>query len=101
MEVPTTNVSELSRGRMVIRILQIISPTFFWIRLQGSQNAFEKLREELNWKMNKYHKRFIFWPDQLQYGSLVAVKNNGKWERGIVALIEGNTVIVSLRDWGE
>lgn len=98
MEIKSIDALLLTRGPLAIRVVEVESPGRFWIQVENGREALKKLQEDLEYKMGK--KRSMIWPHHVRTGTIVAVKRNGRWERGVVGAIRGQQVTVELKDWG-
>ncbi|KYM98523.1 hypothetical protein ALC62_10764 [Cyphomyrmex costatus] len=101
MEIQAINTRQLSRGPLNIKIIKVISPTYFWVHLNPTRRYLEELLEDLTRRMTRKGRLLRHNPDHVIPNELVAVCEGRMWQRGIVVQRErGNMVTVALRDWG-
>lgn len=101
MGIQNVDTRALTRGPLEAKILRIESPSRMWIHLKNSEGGFKDLLEELSWWMEHRRRRLIMWPSCVYEGALVALKVNGKWQRGeLTRVINDDLVKIALRDWG-
>lgn len=111
MEISHIDTTKLTRGPLEVTIVEVESPSSFWVRLTNSREDFIELLEDMEYKMSrKYQTHTVFFPKP---GLLVAVKAESKphytglipeermpWNRGMVEEVNGEETTVLLKDWG-
>lgn len=99
--ISTIDVRELRRASILVTILKVISPTYFWVRYQD-QRDFNEMMEELQLRLRRRGNTLMMWPNQIKEGSTYAIQmDDGTWQRGILTGKLGNgNVTVALRDYG-
>ncbi|XP_028047214.1 tudor and KH domain-containing protein-like [Monomorium pharaonis] len=91
----------LTRGSLRVRILKVDSPTLFWVQIDHARKDLEELIDDLTGRMTRRGASLRLWLHHAFVGTVVAVKEGKKWQRGIITKIEeGSQATVALRDWG-
>jgi len=99
--VGTIDTHRLSRAPLEVRVLEVESPTLFWVKLKNGEGEINELLEYLSIRMKRIGKNLTLPPDQVEIGTHVAVKEGRRWQRGVVTEVTSHTdVTIHLRDWG-
>ncbi|KAL0098790.1 hypothetical protein PUN28_020737 [Cardiocondyla obscurior] len=92
---------QLTRSPLEVQVLEVESPTLFWVKLKNGEGELNELLRYLTLRMTRIGKNLTLAPDCVEVGTLVAVKEKGRWQRGIVTEVTSHTdVTIHLRDWG-
>lgn len=102
MEPLPIDTESLTRSRLEVFILRVVSPLLFWVRLKNSDRDLQELEEELALRMSRRSRFLICFPDDLKLEMDVVVKDRNTWRRGWVEKISrpSNMVRVRLGDYG-
>lgn len=95
------NTAWLTRPRLRVRVVNVASPTLFWVQPETSRKDLEEMLAELEWWMARPGKPRTFWPWRMELGANAAVKHGKRWQRGTITGLGDNHVIVQLKDWGQ
>ena len=102
MEIACINPRFLPSSPLDCKIVNVLSPTLFWVQLIERKEAFENLLYRLQCKMTLRKSRHLRHQiDHVTLGELVAIQEESRWQRGVVLAIHGDgSISVALRDWG-
>ena len=70
-----------------IEVLEVFSPSFFWVQLRRNLPKYKKFMDDLNAFYEKKHWRYKILPMFLEKGLNVACIHSKKWQRGIVKTV--------------
>jgi len=87
MEPSPIDTGKLTRSRLEVIILRILSPLLFWVRLKNSDKDLQEMEEELTLRMTKRNKFLICWPEDIKVGMNVAIRGDDCWRRGWIEKI--------------
>ncbi|KAL0128574.1 hypothetical protein PUN28_003729 [Cardiocondyla obscurior] len=99
--IPTINTYHLTRSFLEAMVLEVESPTLFWVKLKNGQDELNELLDYLTMRMKRIGTKLTMAPDRIHVGTLVAVKEGRRWQRGIITEVTSHTdVTIHLKDWG-
>nr|XP_033327722.1 tudor domain-containing protein 5-like isoform X6 [Megalopta genalis] len=82
-------------------VVEVFTPSFFWIQLRKKQKAFKKFMNDLNHFYVAKHEDYIIPPVVLEKGLNCACIYNGIWHRGIIKAVKPDLqVTVMFYDYG-
>lgn len=97
------DIEKLTRRRLEVKVLRVESPLLFWVRLKTGEKNLRELLGELQFHMSRRARFLSCWPDQIQEEEAIAIKEGGRWQRGLITRVnrEKGRALVSLADWGQ
>src|SRR5436190_19075765 len=98
MEIESIDTRELLHKRSPVKVINVASPTLFWVRLKSNEEEFHTFTAELNVKV-AHNKIRVQDPKEQQH---VVVKRDLLWLRGTITRILKRAQIaeIALRDIG-
>lgn len=102
MQIDHIDTSLLTRGRLEVIILKAESPLLFWVRTKNGETHLLEMEEELQLRMLRKANSLHLYPEHMEEGMDVAVKDHQMWRRGFIKTInrDNGTVQVVIGDWG-
>ncbi|KMQ88798.1 hypothetical protein RF55_11656 [Lasius niger] len=102
MEVIGIDTGRLTKSRLEVTIIRVISPLLFWIQLSNSEKDLQELQEELDFRMARRRKYLHCWPEDIKEEEDVVVKDGDSWKRGWIEKINKEKTIakICLGDYG-
>ncbi|KAL6416649.1 hypothetical protein ACFW04_011503 [Cataglyphis niger] len=102
MEVKPIDTAQLTRSRLEVTIIKVISPLLFLVHINNSKKNLEDLEEELEFRMTRKAKYLHCWPEDIKEDEDVVVKEDNTWRRGWIDSVnpDNNMVKICLGDYG-
>lgn len=102
MEIKAISTSHLTRSRLEVTIIRVLSPLLFWVQLKNSEKDLEELQEDLDFHMSRKAKYLHYWPQDIKEDEDVVIKENNRWRRGWIEKFNKatNMVKICLGDFG-
>ncbi|XP_078042851.1 uncharacterized protein LOC144473122 [Augochlora pura] len=102
--VDEIHVADLVRDgtpHIEVVVVEVFTPSFFWIQLRKKLKAFKTFMDELNNFYVSKHENYIIPPAILEKGLNCACIYNGVWHRGIIKTVKPDLhVTVMFYDYG-
>ncbi|EFN65107.1 hypothetical protein EAG_14257 [Camponotus floridanus] len=92
MEPAPIDTAGLTRSRLEVFILRVVSPLLFWVRLKHGDQALQEMEEELAFCMARKGAFLICYPNDITVHMDIAEGNS--WRRGWVEKISRPSSIV-------
>ncbi|KAL0128555.1 hypothetical protein PUN28_003710 [Cardiocondyla obscurior] len=89
--IKSIDTHQLTRSPLEVQVLEVELPTLFWVKLKNGEGEINELLQFLTIRMNRIGKNLTLAPDQVEVGTLVAVKEKRRWQRGIVVEVASHT----------
>lgn len=97
MEPAPIDTEGLTRSRLEIFILSVVSLLLFWVRLKNGDQALQEMKEELAFRMSWKNAFLICYPNDITLHMDVAIKEGNDWRRGWVEKISRPSGMVRVR----
>ncbi|XP_076293057.1 uncharacterized protein LOC143215117 isoform X2 [Lasioglossum baleicum] len=100
-QVSVTDLVSEEKPYIEVVVVEVFTPTFFWIQLRKKQKAFKTFMDDLhNFYVTK-HQDYVIPPVILEKGLNCACKYNNMWHRGIIKTVKPDMqVTVMFYDYG-
>ncbi|XP_070531346.1 uncharacterized protein [Cardiocondyla obscurior] len=97
--ISNIDVRQLSTWPIEVRVVRVQSPTMFWVKLINDEAAHKEMLERMALRMRFAAPQLILSPNEIIIGTLVAIREGSKWQRGIIEYVGATSITVNLRDW--
>ncbi|XP_012152340.2 uncharacterized protein LOC100880736 isoform X1 [Megachile rotundata] len=99
--ISVTDLMQDEKPYIEVIVVEVFTPSFFWIQLRKKQRTFKKFMDELhNFYVTK-HEQYTIPPLVLEKGLNCACMYNGLWHRGIIKTVKPDLqVTVMFYDYG-
>jgi len=97
MEPAAIDTESLTRSRLEVFILRVVSPLLFWVRLKNGDQNLQEMEEELALRMSRRSKFLICFPEDIKLEMDVVVKEGNGWRRGWIEKISQASGMVRVR----